>query len=120
MKDEFHIPFVLKGKSSLMYIRTPTAREMEDCEHIELTSDEPRDPTDVDWEENDEKFTRKYRHVWNAVSSIHLEDEDKENFDPMEQAIINDMLSDLPKVQMARYATRALRMGKRAKDVDYD
>ena len=38
----------------------------------------------------------------------------------MVQAIINDMLSDLPKVWMARYATRALRMGKRAEDVDYD
>ena len=30
---------------------------------------------------------------------IHLEDEDKENFDPMEQAVIDDMLSDLPKVR---------------------
>ena len=38
----------------------------------------------------------------------------------MEQAVIDDMLSDLPKVQMARYATRALRTGKRAEDVDYD
>ena len=45
---------------------------------------------------------------------------DKENFDPMEQAVIDDMLSDLPKVRMARYATRALRTGKRAEYVDYD
>ena len=55
-----------------MYICTTTAREMEECEHIELTSDELWDPTDVDWEENGEKFTRKYRHARNAVSSIHL------------------------------------------------
>ena len=103
-----------------MYISMPTAREMEECEHIELTSDEPWDPTDVDWEENEEKFTRKYRHAWNAVSSIHLEDEDKENFDPMEQAVIDHMLSDLPKVRTARYATRSLRTGKRTEDVDYD
>ena len=74
----------------------------------------------VDWEENEEKFTRKYHHAWNAVSSIHLEDENKENFDPMEQAIIDDMLSDLPKVRAARYAKQALRMGKRAEDVEYD
>ena len=80
---------------------------MEECEHIELTSDEPWDPTNVDWEGNEEKFTRKYRHVRNAVSSIHLEDEGKDTFDPMEQAIINDMMSDLPKVRTARYATHA-------------
>ena len=71
-----------------MYIHTLTAREMEECEHIELTSDEPWDPTDVDWEENEEKFTRKYRHARNAVSSIHLEDEGKDTFDHMEQAVI--------------------------------
>ena len=47
-KDEFHIPFALKGKSSLMCIHTPAAKEMEECEHIELTSDEPWDPIDVD------------------------------------------------------------------------
>ena len=93
---------------------------MEECEHIELTSDELWDPTDVDWEENEEKFTRKYRHARNTVSSIHQEDEGKDTFDPMEQAIVDDMMSDLPKVRMARYATRALRTGKRAEDVDYD
>ena len=103
-----------------MYIRMPTAREMEECEHIELTSDEPWDPTDVDWEENEEKFTRKYRHAQNAVSSINQEDEGMNTSNPMEQAIIDDMMSDLPKVRMARYATRDLRMGKRAKHVDYD
>ena len=41
-------------------------------------------------------------------------------FDPMEQAVIDDMLSDLPKVWMARYAACALRMGKRVEDVEYD
>ena len=69
---------------------------------------------------NEEKFPRKYHHAQNAISSIHQEDKGKDAFDPMEQATIDDMLSDLPKVQMARYATRALRMGKRAEDVDYD
>ena len=48
---------------------------MEECEHIELTLDEPWDPTDVDWEENEEKSTRKYCHAQNVVSSIHQEDE---------------------------------------------
>ena len=62
-KDEVHIPFSLKGKSSLLYICTLTAKETEECEHIELTSDELWDPTDVDWEENEEKFTRKYHHA---------------------------------------------------------
>ena len=38
----------------------------------------------------------------------------------MEQAVNDDMMSDLPKGRMARYATRALRTGKRAEDVDYD
>ena len=103
-----------------MYIRAPTATEMEECEHIELTSDEPSDPTDVDWEENEEKFTWKYRHARNAVSSTHSGDEDTDTFDSMEQAAIDDMLSDLPKVRAAQYGTRALRMGKRANDVDYD
>ena len=103
-----------------MYIRTPTAKEMEECEHIELTLDEPRDPTNVDWEENKEKVTQKYRHAWNVVSSIHSGDEDTDTFDSMEQATINDMLSDLPKVRAARYAMRARRTGKRAEDVDYD
>ena len=79
MKDEIHIPFSLKGKSSLMYIHMLTAKEMEECEHIELTSDEPWDPTDVDWEENEDKFKRKYSHAWNAVSSIHQEDEGIQN-----------------------------------------
>ena len=87
---------------------------------MSIWSSQPWDPTDVDWEENEEKFTRKYRHARNAASSIHLEDEGKDTFDPMEQAIIDDMLSDLPKVRTARYATRALRTGKRAEDVDYD
>ena len=93
---------------------------MEECEHIELTSDEPWDPTDVDWEENEEKFTQKHRHAWNVVSSNYSGDEDTDTFDSMEQAAIDDMLSDLPKVRTARYATRALRTGKRAEDVDYD
>ena len=68
-KGEFHIPFALKGKSSLMYIRTLTAREMEECEHIELTSDEPWDPTDVVWEENEEKVTRStvMRGTWSRL-----------------------------------------------------
>ena len=88
-----------------MYIRMPTAKEMEECEHIELTSNEPWDPTNVDWEENEEKFTRKHRHTRNAVSSIHSGDEDTDTFDTMEQAPIDDMLSDLPKVRAARYAT---------------
>ena len=78
------------------------------------------DPTDVDWELNEEKFTQKYRHARNAVSSNHSGDQDTDTFDPMEQAAIDDMLSDLPKVRTARYATRALRTGKRAEDVDYD
>ena len=56
----------------------PTVKEME-----ELTSDEPWDPTDVDREENEEKFTHKYRHAWNAVSSIHQEDEGMNTSDPM-------------------------------------
>ena len=86
----------------------------------ELNSDEPWDPTSVDWEENEEKFTRKYHHAWNVVSSNHSGHEDTNTFDPMKQAAIGDMLSDLPKVRMARYVTRALRRGKLAEDVDYD
>ena len=54
------------------------------------------------------------------VSPIHSGDEDTDNFDSMEQATIGDMLSDLPKARAAWYATRALRMGKRGEDVDYD
>ena len=80
-----------------MQIRMPTAKEMEECDHIELTSDEPWDPTNVDWYENEEKFTQKYRHAWNVVSSIHQEDEGTDTFDPMEQVIFDDMLSGLPK-----------------------
>ena len=67
-KDEVHIPFSLKGKSSLLYIRMPTAKEMEESEHIEPTSDEPWDPTDVDWEENEEKFkSTVMRGTWSRL-----------------------------------------------------
>ena len=90
------------------------AREMEEHEHIELTSDESWDPNNVDWEENEENFTQQFHQAWNAISSIHYA------FHSKEQATINDMLSDLPKEWMARYVTRALRMGKHAKDIDYD
>ena len=60
----------------------------------------------MDWEENEEKFTRTYHHARKAASSI--------------PAILDNMLSDLHKVRTVRYATRALRTGKRAEDVDYD
>ena len=43
-----------------------------------------------------------------------------DTFDSMELSTIDDMLSDLPKVWMAQYLTRARKTGKRAEDVDYD
>ena len=58
------------------------------------------------------------RGTWSRLFTKKMRGMDA--FDPMEQAIIDDMLSDLLKVRMARYATRGLRTGKRAEDVDYD
>jgi hypothetical protein len=46
--NEDYIPFLLQGKSSLLYVRVPTEWEKENCEHITLTLDEPWDPTSED------------------------------------------------------------------------
>lgn len=142
--DGIHIPFTLKGKSSLMYVRTPTAREMEDCELIEITSEEPWDPSEDDWEENEAKFSRKHRHVRCTIREVN-EFNDTDLFisppypindagvgsitgktsgepvmlDSREQVAIDDMLSELPEIRSTRYASRALKSGKRSENIDY-
>jgi hypothetical protein len=58
-----HIPFQLKGKSSLLYTRSCmlTEKEMDTATLIELTSDAPWDPaSETDWEGKEEKYTRKH------------------------------------------------------------
>ena len=54
--DGIHIPFQLKGKSALLYVRTPTTSEMENCRHIELTSSTPWDPAGSDWQTTETAF----------------------------------------------------------------
>lgn len=53
MLDKVDIPFMLNRKSSLMYVQTPTTREVVDCELNEITAEEPLDPSKDDWEEKD-------------------------------------------------------------------
>ena len=118
--DDVHIPFTLKGKSSLMYVRMPTSRELEDCEHIELTSEDPWDPNEDDWEQNEEKFTRKLRNARFTLDTVNEpSDEVLFAFDHREQDAIDDMLSELPEVRTAQYATRALKSGKRSESLDF-
>ena len=117
--DDVNIPFTLKGRSSLLYVRTPTSREMEDCEHIELTSEEPWDPNEDDWEENEQKFTRKFRNARCTFGAVNeATDEGLTIFDSREQAVIDDMLSELPEVRSAQYVSRALKSGNRSENLN--
>jgi hypothetical protein len=59
--DGDYIPFELKGRASLLYSRVPTQHELDNCQHIDLTCDQPWDPNSKDWEENEAKYTRHDR-----------------------------------------------------------
>lgn len=54
--DGIHIPFTLKGKSALLYVRAPTTKELENCRRVELTSAEPWVPNNSGWEKIEKKF----------------------------------------------------------------
>ena len=84
---------------------------------------------------NEKKFTRKHRHARNVmsegsepvgtglfceVSQPGAEPEDKYAvLDSREQLVIDDMLSELPEFRSTRYASRALKSGKRSEEIDY-
>ena len=57
ISDAEHISFQLQGRSSCLFTRKPTQYELDHCEQIVLTSDEPWDPMLDDWEKEEEKFT---------------------------------------------------------------
>jgi hypothetical protein len=124
--NEEYIPFSLQGKSSLLYVHVPTEWELENCEHIPLTSDEPWDPTSEDWEENEAKFTRKHRHA----RSITTKGDMTAPFDvrtaatncsTLESETYERYFADAPKLCTASYAvSRVAKSGKRKLGIDYE
>ena len=60
--DEMYMPFDLTGHTSYLGTRTPTADELNSCEHVILTGDAPWDPEEGDWEELEKKYSRKDRY----------------------------------------------------------
>lgn len=54
--DGFHIPFTLKGKSAVIYVRTPTAQELDTCRHLILTSANQWKPDDASWTKIEKTF----------------------------------------------------------------
>ena len=130
--DGEHIPFQLKGKSSLLYTRTPTEYEMNHTPIIELTSDRPAwDPSETDWEGEEEKFTRKHRKSRWVQGIIPDQEPEAEEEEPaygvrgcsrQEQEVLDDFLCDIPQVRTAMYASRAapVKTSKRYADVDYN
>jgi hypothetical protein len=115
MIDSDYIPFQPKGKSSLLYTCMPTEREMDTATLIELTSDAPWDPSETDWEGEEEKYTRKHRKTRIVHSKPdQLADTSEEDsscgvlgFNTGEQQIFDDILRDMPQVRTARYSNCA-------------
>ena len=128
--DGDYLPFTLKGKSSLLYTRLPTAHEMDHGTLIDITSDEPWDPNRTDWEGEEEKYTRKHRKSMQVQSELDqssaLNEDERPyevlGFDPLEQQIIDDVLGDMPQLRTAKYASRAapVKSSKRHPDVDFE
>jgi len=51
------IPFKMKGSTCMFHTRTPTSWELENCRHIELTSDLEWDPSDIHFGDENEHPT---------------------------------------------------------------
>ena len=97
----------------------PTSREMDDYEHIELISEGSCNPNEIDYEENEQKFTRKFRNAGYTFDAVNeATDEGLTIFDSREQAVIDDMMGELPEVRSAQYVSRALIPGKRSENID--
>ena len=97
----------------------PTSREMDDYEHIELTSEGSCNPNEIDYKENEQKFTHKFRNAGYTSDAVNeATDEGLNIFDPREQAVIDDMLGELPEVRNAQYVSRALKSGNRSENLD--
>ena len=63
--DNMHLPFDMQGHTSYLATRTPSADELNSCEHVVLTSDAPWDPDEDDWAELENKYTQKQRNAAN-------------------------------------------------------
>ena len=79
---------------------------MDDYEHIELTSEGSCNPNEVDHEENEQKFMRKFRNEGCT-------------FDAVNEATDEGLtIFELPEVRSAQYVSRALISGKRSENLD--
>ncbi|EEC44126.1 predicted protein [Phaeodactylum tricornutum CCAP 1055/1] len=128
--DGDYIPFELKGRTSLLYSRVPTRHELENCLHIDLTSDQPWDPNSKDWEDNEQRYTRHDRQR-NARYTA-TDNADEENFyhgyfslpDSKEFPVLpanNNVMNPHDVVREIKYATaRVSKSSPRDLDVDRD
>ena len=70
------MPFDLSGKTSVLHTCLLTENELNVCEYVQLTSDEPWDPDADDWAQQEAKYTRGARNNvrggQNATSSTHM------------------------------------------------
>ena len=74
--DDIYMPFDLSGKTSVLHTCLPTENELNVCEYVQLTSDEPWDPDADDWAQQEAKYTRGARNNVrggrNTTSSTHV------------------------------------------------
>ena len=98
-----------------MYVRTPTTKEMEDREYIENSHLRslgiPTKLTGKKMRENLHASTVMHALTVDAVNESS--DKGLSLFDSREQDVIDDniMLSELPDIRTAQYASRALKSG---------
>lgn len=62
---EWYFPYELKGCMSVLPIRKPTTEELQTYPIVWLTSEEPWEPNNVDWEEQEKRYineTKSIRH----------------------------------------------------------
>ena len=62
--------FCIEGHTSVIKTRVPSTKEINECEHVTLTGDAPREPDDSDWAQQEAKFTRTSRHRQKARTKI--------------------------------------------------
>ena len=63
------LSYELKGRTSYLKTRTPTQKELQECEVIQLTSRQPWDPEGVNWKEKQSRF-EQYRTTNTATAQL--------------------------------------------------
>ena len=62
-QDDLTIPLRLRGVISLFDTHKPTEEELENCRHVHLTSDQPWDPYDPSFEQQEQAVQYKARGI---------------------------------------------------------